>query len=150
MKFIVLDSTPLGLLTQRPGALEADACRQWLATKISQGSRIIVPEIVDYELRRELIRSQKQSSLLRLDQFISHASVTFLPISTAAMKLAAQLWADARQRGVPTADPHALDADVILCAQILAAGFQTEDFIVATTNIGHISIFVPAKIWSSI
>jgi len=47
MKFIVLDSTPLGLLTQRPGATEADACRQWLAGMTARGVRVIVPEIVD-------------------------------------------------------------------------------------------------------
>jgi hypothetical protein len=45
MRFIVLDSTPLGLLAQRPGAIDADACRQWLAAKSAQGIAIIVPEL---------------------------------------------------------------------------------------------------------
>jgi hypothetical protein len=50
MKFIVLDSTPLGLITQRPNATEGDACRRWLTSRIAEGIGIIVPEIVDYEL----------------------------------------------------------------------------------------------------
>ena len=150
MKFIILDSTPLGLLTQRMGVSDADACRQWLEMKTAQGIRVVVPEIVDYELRRELVRSVKTTSILRLDRFIFHSRVTFLPITTAAMKLAATLWAKARQQGTPTADPHALDVDVILSAQVLASGIQTADFVVATSNISHVSLFVPAKAWSDI
>jgi len=150
MNFVVLDSTPLGSLTQRPGMTEPDACRYWLAAKTNAGVRIIVPEIVDYELRRELIRSRKMSSLKRLDAFIGHPTTTFLPINSGAMKLAAEMWANARQRGMPTADPHALDVDVILAAQVLAAGLQPTDFIVATSNVSHLSHFVPCDIWSRI
>src|SRR4051812_38089821 len=57
---IVLDSGPLGLLTQRPGVAPADACRAWLAAHSSRGVGIVVPEIVDYELRRELLRAGKR------------------------------------------------------------------------------------------
>src|SRR4051794_4176796 len=130
MRFIVLDSTPLGLLTQRPGATDADACRRWLAAKTAAGLAVIVPKIVDYELRRELIRAGKATSVKRLDAFIHHPSVTFLPISTAAMRLASELWATARQSGAPTADAHALDVDVILAAQVLAPGHAPADFTV--------------------
>lgn len=38
-------------------------------------------------------------------------------MNTAIMLQAAQFWAEARQRGIPTADPKALDGDVILAAQ---------------------------------
>jgi predicted nucleic acid-binding protein len=109
-----------------------------------------VPEIVDYELRRELLRSQKTASIARLDRFVAHPTVTFLPITSTAMKLAAQLWARARQQGVPTADPQALDVDVILAAQVLAAGIPPADFTVATSNVSHLSRFVPAGVWSAI
>jgi hypothetical protein len=33
------------------------------------GIRVIVPEIVDYEVRRELLRANKQSGLVRLNTF---------------------------------------------------------------------------------
>jgi hypothetical protein len=73
-----------------------------------------------------------------------------LPISSAALDLAAELWAGARQAGKPTAAPQALDVDVILSAQVLCAGYQPGDFVVATTNVDHLSQFVPAQDWRQI
>jgi hypothetical protein len=66
------------------------------------------------------------------------------------MDLAAELWAKARRQGKPTAHPHALDVDVILAAQVLAAGFDPADFVVATSNVSHISQFVPAQPWEAL
>ena len=56
MKSIFLDSTPLGLLMTRPGHRQGDECRSWLMRHLANGIRVIVPEIIDYELRRELLR----------------------------------------------------------------------------------------------
>ena len=61
------------------------------------------------------------------------------------MLKAAELWAEARRSGMPTADPKELDCDVILAAQALGI-----DGIVATENIGHLSRFVAAKHWYDI
>lgn len=69
---VFLDSTPLGLLCQRPGVPPADACRRWLTGLYHSGAQIIVPEIVAYELRRELLRLRKASSLVRLDRLIAN------------------------------------------------------------------------------
>ena len=147
---IVLDSSPLGLLTQRPGVKAADACRAWLASHASNGVRIVVPEVIDYELRRELLRLGKVASVKRLDQITTNPLVESLAITTPAMRLAAELWAKARQQGTPTADPHALDVDVILAAQALIAAFPPPGFVVATTNLQHLSLFVPAQVWFKI
>ena len=57
----------------------------------ARGVRVIVPEIVDYELRRELLRAGKTTSLQRLDQLIAHPVITYLRLTTSAMKRAAQL-----------------------------------------------------------
>jgi hypothetical protein len=66
------------------------------------------------------------------------------------MRLAAQLWASARQQGRPTADPKELDGDVILSAQALDLGLTQEEIIVATMNAGHLSQFVHAGEWQNI
>lgn len=56
---IVLDSPPLSLLTQRKGVARAEECRQWLYSHVAGGARVMVAEIIDYELRRELIRLKR-------------------------------------------------------------------------------------------
>jgi len=66
-------------------------------------------------------------------------------LSTPIMLKAAELWAQARRSGMPTADPKALDCDVILAAQTVAV-----QGIVATENVGHLSRFVEARHWREI
>jgi predicted nucleic acid-binding protein len=147
---IVLDSSPLGLLFHEARIPEAHRCREWIARHIAQGTTVLVPEIVHYELRRELLRLRKTAAVAALDAFNRAVTGRYLPITTDAMELAPELWADARRRGTPTAHPHALDVDVILAAQVLSRGLKPADFVVATTNMAHLSQFVPAELWSSI
>jgi len=149
-RIIVLDSSPLGLLFQRPGFQKADECREWLKHHLSRGVRVIVPEIVNYELRRELLRLRRTSAVTALAAFIRAVPGRFVPIKTAAMDLAAELWAQARQHGKPTADIHALDVDTILAAQVLAEGWQPAEFVVTTTNLAHLSQFLPAELWTKL
>lgn len=74
----------------------------------------------------------------------------YLPITTAVMLKAAELWAEARRSGQPTADAKALDGDVILAAQAILAAEDGNDVVIATTNVGHLSRFVDAYEWGSI
>lgn len=143
---VLLDTGPLGFLTS-PLSKKGDpaACKQWLKSLLAVGRRVVVPEITDYELRRELLRARKSKSIARLDAL--NVTAGYLPLNTAAMRLAAELWATARQRGRPTAGNKAIDADVILAAQALTLGAAV---VVATTNIGHLSRFVPAELWQNI
>jgi predicted nucleic acid-binding protein len=104
---------------------------------------VIVPEIADYEVRRELLRAKKERGLARLDALTSR--LEYLPITTAAIRQAAVFWAQARQQGHPTADDKALDGDVILAAQALTLG--AAEVVIATTNVGHLSRFAPAALW---
>jgi predicted nucleic acid-binding protein len=105
-----------------------------------------VPEIADYEVRRELLRANKVRGLARLDALAD--LLEYLPLTTAAMRQAAVLWAQARQQGRPTADDKALDGDVILAAQAITLG--TTEVVIATTNVGHLSRFAPAALWPDI
>lgn len=111
---VLLDASPLGLLASPPGKKEAAACRQWLASLRLAGGRVIVPEIADYEVRRELLRARKTKSITRLDSLAGQ--LEYLPLTTAAMRRAAELWAQARQTGQPTAGDNTIDADMILAA----------------------------------
>lgn len=147
---VVLDSSPLGLIVQRRDYAGAEECRQWVRSVLTRGARVLVPEIVVYELRRELLRLQKTKALSALSAFNRQLPDRLLPISSIALELAAELWAEVRRKGKPTAHPHALDVDAILAAQVLSAGFQPSDFIVATTNVSHLSQFVPAQDWRTI
>ncbi|NEQ67432.1 MAG: hypothetical protein F6K21_18370 [Symploca sp. SIO2D2] len=63
------------------------------------------------------------------------------------MLKAAELWAQARNTGRPTADPKALDGDVILAAQAILVAEEGNEVIVATTNVGHLSQFIDAREW---
>ena len=145
-RIIVLDSGPLGLVTNPGGSKEAAACGRWLLNAATGGAMVMVPEIADYEVRRELLRARRTAGIARLDALITH--VEYLAITTSAMRQAATFWAEARQQGRPTAADPALDGDVILAAQ--AATLGQVDVIVATTNARHLSRFVPAELWFDI
>lgn len=149
-RVIVLDTGPLGLVTQRKGVPAADACRRWIAECLDRGALVIVPAIADFEVRRELLRAKKTQGLLRLDAFSSAEPDRYLFLSDAAIKLAAELWARSRQQGTPTADPKELDADVILAAQALTMEAAPADIVIATTNVGHLAQFVTADTWANI
>jgi len=143
---ILLDTTPLGLVTHPNPSATAIACRQWLHSQVAQGSRVIIPEIADYELRRELLRANRRRGLSHLDSLIQQ--VEYLPLTTEAMRRAAQFWAQARRQGQPTGADATLDGDVILAAQ--AATLNEPNVIIATANVRHIARFVPADLWQNI
>ena len=147
---IALDAGPLGLLTHRKENKEAEACRTWLASRIAAGSRIVVPAIADYEVRRELLRAGKARGISRLDEFVHANADRYLPPTAGAFQKAAELWAKARNEGLPTAGDQALDADVLLVAQLLTSRFANETLVVATTNPKHIGRFLDAKEWQNI
>lgn len=143
---IVLDTGPLGLATNPNRSAANRHCSEWLEELAARGDTIVIPEIVDYELRRELIRARKTSGITILDELEALAS--YLPITTRAMRRAAELWAIARQTGQPTAGDRTIDADMILVAQVETSRFT--DFVLATTNVGHLSRFIDARLWNEI
>ncbi len=145
-RIILLDSGPVGLVTNPKLSTEGVACANWLQSMVVAGNRVIIPEIIDYEIRRELLRANKVNGLRRLEQLITLGE--YLPITTAAMRQAALLWAQARQQGQPTAGDKTIDADVILAAQAIT--LAVSDVVIATTNVGHLSRFVQADLWQNI
>lgn len=147
-RLILLDSGPLGMVTNPKAKGLPLACQQWLKTLLKRGERFAIPEIADYEVRRELLRANLLKSVRRLDHLTQ--TLEYIPIQTDTMLLAANLWAEVRKRGQPTADPKALDGDVILAAQAQILANEMTEVIIATTNVGHLSRFATALNWQDI
>ena len=143
--YILLDSGPLGMLAR---ARPEPALRLWVRDRLRAGRRLAIPEIADYAVRRELILARLQTSLNSLNAL--QVTLDYLSITTSIPRRAAALWADARQKGITTADRHALDGDVILAATAQLLGEDGHDVIIATTNVGHLGRFVSAQRWQDI
>jgi predicted nucleic acid-binding protein len=149
-RVIILDTGPLGLLTNPKKTPEPRAITQWALDLIAAGHRLIVPAIADYEVRRELERLGHRKGLAQLDAFNAARADRYLALTDSALRLAARLWAQARNAGTPTADPKELDCDVLIAAQALTLNIPSTDLGIATSNVGHLSRFVTADLWTNI
>ncbi len=147
---IVLDSGPLGLLSNPTTTGSGQQAQDWARDRISAGDEFIVPEIADYEVRRELTRAGKTQGIARLDELC--VGLGYHPLSTSIMRDAAHLWAEARSGGYPTAHEAALDGDVILAAQArdLDSNLSAERVVVATMNVMHLERYVDTELWTSL
>jgi predicted nucleic acid-binding protein len=133
---VVLDTNPLSQLAHpRINPL----IRKWLLFTQENNLTLRVPEIADYEVRRELIRQDKTKSIKRLDE-ITKTDI-FLPLNSEIMRKAGELWAWTRNKGKPTAHEHSLDGDVILVAQAISQLKFFDEVIIITTNLKHIEFF---------
>jgi hypothetical protein len=149
-EYVLLDADPLGLACSNPRRSQVAHCLHWIDGLVARGVEVVVPEIADYEVRRELTRIGAAPSLLRLDALVTSRGLRYAPITTVHMREAARLWADARNRGVPTAARDALDADVILAACATTSGRPGDMVIVATSNVGHLARYCDARLWTTI
>ncbi len=138
----MLDSGPLGRLVHADYKRNPEI-RAWLSRLLDGGRVIYLPEMADFEVRRNLILENLRGSLANLDDLAN--VVTYLPIVTADMRLAAELWAKARKAGRSVGDPRELNADVILAAQAIRASA-----VIATENLGHLGQFTTARLWKQI
>jgi len=145
---ILLDAGPLGLITNPRASQETRECNQWLESLALQEIEVKIPEIADFEVRRELLRADKFKGIERLNDLQKY--LDYVPLTTQTMLKAAQFWAQVRKQGMPTADDKALDGDVILAAQATLIQDEGHEVIIATTNVGHLSRLAQAKTWRDI
>jgi predicted nucleic acid-binding protein len=126
--------------------------RQWMKSQLLKGVHFRVPEIADYELRRNLILERSTAAIAKLDALKN--TVGYIPLTTQIMNKAAELWADVRRVGLMTAPKEALDGDAILAAQAIIISAGSERVIIATDNLGHLNRFstitVTAREWRNI
>lgn len=147
---ILLDTGILGRVVH-PKRKRNQLVIHWLERLLDEyggNVQIFLPEIADYELRRKLLHllAKKQTSPKSIDRLNDLADlIDYLPIETAVMHRAAQLWAEARSRGLPTSSEPALDGDVILASQAIEASGT-----IVTTNRKHLDQFVACKEWTEI
>ena len=123
IKLIMLDSFPLGLAAQRQSKPDAKACWNWANDCVTKGIDVCISEMADYETRRELLRSESNQGIERLDALKN--SLRYVPFTTKAINRAAALWAKARNEGRSTADPQSIDWDVIVAAQAIIEAEKT-------------------------
>jgi predicted nucleic acid-binding protein len=145
---VLLDAGPLGMITNPKSSPENEACKNWLGRLAHSGVEVVIPEIADYEVRRELLRAGKDRGLGRLDAL--KGMLGYAPITTSVMLKAAEFWASARKMGRQSADDASLDADMILVAQAGALVRNRDETVIATTNVRHLASFASARIWREI
>jgi predicted nucleic acid-binding protein len=138
---IFLDTQLIWLIVHPRGGAKTLELNAVLARRLDLGDQLTVAEICDFEARREILRRNAPRQLRNLDAFI--AVNRFVPIDSASMRLAAEIWAQLRRDGRPTAADAALDCDVILGAQ--ASRF--DDHVVATENLRHLERICNAVHW---
>ena len=142
---ILLDAGPLSLITNPKANQESRSCQQWVQSLLKKGIAVTSTEMPFYEVRRELIRSQKNKGVERLDNL--RESMEFLPITIDHLIKASELWAWARNTGQQTAHDIALDADVILAAQAICLAHSGFSVIIATTNPKDLARYTPTLHW---
>ena len=108
----------------------------------------MLPEIIDYKLRRKILHLGSTVSVRHLDAL--KENITYAPLTTRIMLRAARLWADARRQGLPTAPDERLDIDIILAAQAQDSIEDMNSVVVAIGNPRHLSRFVDARNWQQI
>src|SRR5438132_10558234 len=145
---ILLDAGPLGLITNPRASQETRECNQWIESLALQEIEVKIPEIADFEVRRELLRADKFKGIERLNDLQKY--LDYVPLTTQTMLKAAQFWAQVRKQGMPTADNKALDGDVILAAQAAIIKDEGHEVIIATTNVRHLSRLASAQEWGKI
>jgi predicted nucleic acid-binding protein len=151
---VFLDTGVLGLLSSPNDREQVREIQQWVLQLLARSVYVISSEICDYEVRRSLILQKltrtSDEGINNLDSLAS--LIDFLPVTKTVLKKAAQLWAQIRIQGLPTADSKNIDADIIIAAtcQIIQEEYPGQKLIVATSNVKHLSRFLEAKQWQEI
>lgn len=129
-RVVILDSKPLGEICN---PLNRDRVKPLIQFLREQKIFLRVAEITDYELRRELQLQGLQKGINNLDKFRQRQQI--IPIDSASLLIATDLWAEIRKTGQPTADKKNIDCDVIMVAQALQLRQQFSQIIILTIDV---------------
>lgn len=147
MLLLLLDSNILGRMV-RPEIEENKPVVSALIRLGDMGFRILVPEIIDYELRRKLLHlafnphQPRRWAKVALDHLEGLGAAGYVALTTETFRLAAELWADSRAQGQSRDHEDSLDVDVILAAQARQNGAY-----IVTSNEKHFQGMAPVFDW---
>ncbi|MGK7929451.1 MAG: type II toxin-antitoxin system VapC family toxin [Spirulina sp.] len=151
---VFLDTNILGKLSNPNQLQEALECQSWCERLLARGVYFVSSELCFYELQRSLILAVKAGGtskgiekLKLLGNFID-----FLDVDRNVAELAAEIWAEARLQGQPTADEKNIDIDMIIVAhwRLLTESFPGRYVVISTTNMRHLQLFAEAEEWQNI
>ena len=145
----MLDAGPLGDACRKRGSPSVDRLILWWIQARANGVIIAIPEIADYEVRRGLLADGAIAGVQRLDAVCKEHGV-YIPISTASMRKAAELWALTRSLGRPIAADTELGGDAILMAQATLFAGHSDQLTIATYNPRHFADHLDARHWDAI
>jgi hypothetical protein len=145
---VLLDAGPLGMITNPKSSLENQACKDWLANLVSSGVGVVIPEISDYEVRRELLGAGKFQGIGRLDAL--KGILHYAPINYVGNVESGGVLGECPKDGRQSADDASLDADMILAAQSQTLAGEGDQPVIATTNVRHLAVFASTRIWRDI
>jgi hypothetical protein len=152
---IILDTYPLSnaaVALAKAGATptHSEESHQWMLDCEAAGIILLVPAIAYYEGVRDLYQRQAAHKIVRFQKFCFNPK-RYIPLTRDHLTEAGQHWGNLRRTGQATADPHALDGDAILAAQVLALGLPSNDYVVVTRNPDHLKRFgLPTQEWENI
>lgn len=130
-----------------PNPRGTGAFPDWYRSLTATDVVVVVPEVADYEVRRELILARLELSLARLAAV--RAAARFEPITSEIMLAAARIWAEAKshraahggegatgwRRHPPRHRSNARKGRAVM---------------IATTNVRYLAQFADARLWSEI
>jgi toxin FitB len=133
---IILDSAPLGFFCNPKNR---DNYKKLSNFVKSLNFSIGVPEIIDYELRRNLELENLQKSISLLSQFQQRRQL--ISLESEDLIRAAELWAWCRKQGSTTTENKGIDIDVILVSQALSRKDFFNKVVILTIDTGDLSVF---------
>jgi hypothetical protein len=80
---VLLDSGPLGMVSHPEAASRNTEAFEWFAGLLDASVVVEIPEIADYEVRRELLRAGKDRSVERLNELAQE--IGYRALTTAVM-----------------------------------------------------------------
>ena len=145
MLYGIADSNVIGLVSSPNITNEVIRAQNWERDFIAQGNRLAVPDMMVYEVVRELKLQGKTIGIARLEESINRS--LYIPTTREILDIASDLWAELRKRGKPTVSKEALNFDTILAAHAIFLNNTGSRAVVAATNLRHLSLMTETYDW---